>query len=176
MPLVFADAGAGPARGSMRSAPMSHLSGPARASVLRRGCGLLPCPLLPRWRSDQRRLSPSGQPGGPRTDRLRSASVAASRAPSRAPGQPTCRAVPPAPTRRYRPGVQRPCGPHAPTPGFASHTRSATMARRSSKASEAAIGASRRSRSSAELSRPAGSSPTGTGPSTSVPSGIRCEA
>jgi hypothetical protein len=89
-------------------------------------------------------------------------------------GQRTCRAAPRAPNRRCCRGAQRPCGPHAPTPVFASHTRSATMARRSSRASGAAIGARRRSSSSADLSRPAGSSPTGTGPSMAVPSGTRC--
>jgi hypothetical protein len=66
--------------------------------------------------------------------------------------------------------------PHPPTPVFASHTRSATVAGRSSTASQAAIGARRRSSSSADRNRPAGSSPTGTGPSMSVPSGTKCRA
>jgi hypothetical protein len=48
--------------------------------------------------------------------RLRLGSTAASHAPSPAPGQQTCRAAPRAPTRRCRRGVQRPCGPHPPTP------------------------------------------------------------
>jgi hypothetical protein len=64
--------------------------------------------------------------GGPQLGRG-FGSAAAIRAPFPAPGQRTCRAVPRAPTRRCRRGVQRPYGPHPPTPVFASHTRSAAL-------------------------------------------------
>jgi hypothetical protein len=103
-------------------------------------------------------------------------SPAAIHAPFLAPGQRTYRAAPRAPTRRCRPGVHRPCGPHPPTPVFASHTRLATVARRSSRASEAAISARRRSSSSADLSGPAGSSPTSNRTSTELSSQKRRQA
>jgi len=176
VPQVVPEAAAEPARSSMRSAPMPHLSAPAPASVLRRGRGQPPCPSLPRCRSDHHCPTPPGQAEGRPTARWRIASAAASRAPFPTPGQRTCQAALRAPTRRCRPGAQRPCGPHPPTPVFASHTRSATVARRSSTASEAAIGATRRSRSTADCSRPTGSSPTGTGPSISVQSRTNCRA
>ena len=150
--------------------------GPARASVLRRGCGLLPCPLLPGGRSDQRRLSPSGQPGGPRTNRLRSASVAASRAPSRAPGSRHVEQCLPrqpvaivqefsdhaALTRRHR------CSP--PIPGRPlwpeDHQQlPAPLSARDVAAKAPPTSAGRPVRS-----------PTGTCPSTLVPSGTKCLA
>jgi hypothetical protein len=102
MPQVVPEAGAGPARSSMRSAPRPHLSPLARASVPRRGCGQRPCPSLPRWRSDHHRPRPSGQAEGRPTAQLRIESAAAIRAPFLAPGQWTCRATPRAPSRRCR--------------------------------------------------------------------------
>jgi hypothetical protein len=43
MPQAVLEAADGPARSSMRSAPMPHLLAPARANVPRRGCGQPPC-------------------------------------------------------------------------------------------------------------------------------------
>jgi hypothetical protein len=71
MPPAAAEAAAGPAQSWMRSAPMAHLSRPARASVLRRSCWQPPCPLLPRSRSDYHWPRPSGQAEGLATARLR---------------------------------------------------------------------------------------------------------
>jgi hypothetical protein len=154
--------GAGPVQGLMRSAPMPYLSAPAPGQCPAARPRPTPLPIAAR-RAIGSPLAETVGSGG-RTAHSWAADCISCGHPRTIPSasQRTCRAAPRALTRRYRPGSQRPCGPHLPTPVFASHARSATVARRSSRASGAATGARRR-RSSADLSRSAGSPPTGTG-------------
>jgi hypothetical protein len=80
------------------------------------------------------------------------------------------------PARRCRRVAPRPCDDLPPTQVFASHTRSATCARRPYSPVPARGVVTRRRSCSADRRRPVGSSPTGTGPSTGIASGSRFRA